>query len=112
MQAPLPLQLPGKTCVPPEHVGAAHCVPGAQSAHAVPAALQAPVSPQLDWEDATHATAQQTLPSQLPLRHCPPLVQALPFVSSGTQAVPLHVFPGVQSPGAAHEVLQAVAPHT
>jgi hypothetical protein len=49
---------------------------------AVPAAtgVQAPVPERLQaWQGAQAAEPQQTPSTQLPLMHCPPVVQARPF---------------------------------
>jgi hypothetical protein len=64
VQVPVPLHVDAATALLPEQVAAAHCVPDAYIAHAVPPLLQSPVVPHVDATCAAHAASAST--------HCPP----------------------------------------
>jgi hypothetical protein len=106
VQPPAPSQLtvlhcvvPGQEyAVPPQRPAPSHLSPNVQafpSLHPVPGALglQVPIDPGMegslqDWQTNVHAESQQTPWAQIPVVHCPALMQPTPRVSFGTQALP------------------------
>ncbi len=63
VQVPVPLHVDAATALSPEQVAAAHCVPDAYIAQAVPPLLQSPVVPHVDAACTAHAASAST--------HCP-----------------------------------------